>query len=71
MGLMAGNNKKVLDCSVTLALGVNFLYYVIEWEFETLAHVDMFTDKTGSFYNPANGIIHWLLLKLTPASGSC
>ncbi|GKV15490.1 hypothetical protein SLEP1_g26277 [Rubroshorea leprosula] len=23
----------------------------------------MFTDRTGSFCNPTNGIIHWLLLK--------
>ncbi|GKV13307.1 hypothetical protein SLEP1_g24335 [Rubroshorea leprosula] len=26
---------------------------------QTLAHVDMFTDITGSFCNPTNGIIHW------------
>ncbi|GKV01823.1 hypothetical protein SLEP1_g14342 [Rubroshorea leprosula] len=30
MGLMAGNNRRVLDYSVTLALGVNFLRYAIE-----------------------------------------
>ncbi|GKV05108.1 hypothetical protein SLEP1_g17150 [Rubroshorea leprosula] len=33
-----------------------------------LVHVDMYIDRTGSFCNPINGIIHWLLL--TPASGS-
>ncbi|GKV01822.1 hypothetical protein SLEP1_g14343 [Rubroshorea leprosula] len=38
---------------------------------QMLAHVDMYTDRTCSFCNPVNGIIHWLLLKLTPASGSC
>ncbi|GKV11656.1 hypothetical protein SLEP1_g22896 [Rubroshorea leprosula] len=38
---------------------------------QTLAHVDMCTDRTGSFCNPANGIIRWLLLKLTHANGSC
>ncbi|GKV17052.1 hypothetical protein SLEP1_g27605 [Rubroshorea leprosula] len=33
-----------------------------------LAHVDMYTNRTGSFCNLANGITHWLLLM--PVSGS-